>query len=540
MTENQNNDARVINKDAIEVIAENKKADKKKPVGDANNDFIENTKQAKPIDFEENLLEKYKNYKIIDIQEFKKFLTEAKDFLFGITLEKSNYIEENEKDISKQISRPIKFGLISVAVALGFFGVWSGLAPLDSASIAEGFIILSENRKKIQHLEGGIVDQILVKDGDQVKKGQPLIVFNQFRSKADLEQVLWQLRHAIIVDKRLVGSLNLISHYQNKNQSHDSSLEQAPEVEFSFDSKYIDQSDQKVATLINAQKNAYNSYKAFIENQIKSSTAQLNQIQSEIKSTQENIRTLEKEYAKKKELYEKQLETSERFSHTKMQLQEQRGRLASLEHKIAEASAKEAQFMDDQNVRLSEEYKRNHGELIQMEARYLQTKDTHERSVVNAPYAGVVTNLQVHTVGAAIQQTQMLLEIIPQDDTLVIEAYIPAHEVESIQVGSIARIQLNAYKARLVPRIEGKVIYVSADKFDKEVGMMPGQPRFMPVGYYKARIEVSPEELDKVNTQIKLLPGMPVTVFIVKGVRSFAEYLYSPIKDSFHKAFKEP
>lgn len=223
-----------------------------------------------------------------------------------------------------------------------------------------------------------------------------------------------------------------------------------------------------------------------------------------------------------------------------MQLQEQRGRLASLEHKIAEASAKEAQFMDDQNVRLSEEYKRNHGELIQMEARYLQTKDTHERSVVNAPYAGVVTNLQVHTVGAAIQQTQMLLEIIPQDDTLVIEAYIPAHEVESIQVGSIARIQLNAYKARLVPRIEGKVIYVSADKFDKEVGMMPGQPRFMPVGYYKARIEVSPEELDKVNTQIKLLPGMPVTVFIVKGVRSFAEYLYSPIKDSFHKAFKEP
>jgi multidrug efflux pump subunit AcrA (membrane-fusion protein) len=151
--------------------------------------------------------------------------------------------------------------------------------------------------------------------------------------------------------------------------------------------------------------------------------------------------------------------------------------------------------------------------------------------------------LQVHTVGSAVQPAQYpILEIIPQDDKLVIEAFIPAAEIESIQVGSIARIQLNAYKARLVPRIEGKVTYIAADKLDKETGgmMAPGMPKFAPVGYYKARIEVSQEELDKVNTEIKLLPGMPVTVFIIKGVRTFAGYLYSPIKDSFHKAFKEP
>ena len=149
----------------------------------------------------------------------------------------------------------------------------------------------------------------------------------------------------------------------------------------------------------------------------------------------------------------------------------------------------------------------------------------------------------MHTIGSAIRQNDKpLLEIIPQDDNLVIEAFIPSNEIDSISVGGIARIQLNAYKARLVPRIEGNVIYISADKFDKDSpGMMaPGQPKLAPVGFYKAKIEVTPEELAKVNTDINLYPGMPVTVFIVKGTRSFAEYLYSPIKDSFHKAFKEP
>ena len=134
------------------------------------------------------------------------------------------------------------------------------------------------------------------------------------------------------------------------------------------------------------------------------------------------------------------------------------------------------------------------------------------------------------------------MEIIPQDDNLIIEAFIPSNEIESIHINSMVNIQLNAYKARLVPRIKGKVIYISADRFEKEIhgAVAPGQPRFAPAGFYKARIEVAPEELDRVNTEIKLYPGMPVTAFIVKGTRSLAGYLYSPIRDSFHKAFKEP
>ena len=146
-----------------------------------------------------------------------------------------------------------------------------------------------------------------------------------------------------------------------------------------------------------------------------------------------------------------------------------------------------------------------------------------------APNSGIITGLNVHTAGSILRQDgRPVLEIIPQDDNLVIEAYIPSQEIDSINVGSEAKIQLNAYKARLVPRIVGKVFYISADKYDQQSGGMiaPGQYKLTPVGYYKTKIAITSEELAKVNTDIKLYPGMPVTVFLVKGTRSFAQYLY--------------
>ena len=546
MTKNTNDETKVIHNDDVEVITEDKEAKEK-----VKTDLVSKEQKLPAVDdLEENLVEKYKNYKILDTKAFKEFLLQTKDFLFGITLEKSKYVEINEKEISKQIKTPIKFGLVAVAVALGFFGIWSGFAPLDSASIAEGFIKLSANRKAIQHYEGGIIEKILVKDGDEVKKGQKLVILNEARTKSDLERILWQLRYDIVVDQRLIKSMELISSYQNGN---DKNLE---DITIDFDNKYIDKSDPKVMALIKAQENAFNSYKTFIESNMKTFDAQIEQTKAEIKSLEErilsdkeNMATLEKEYERKKKLHEKKLETDERLSQTKMDLQRHKGqvleyeaRLAASHHQIAGIKAKQANFIDEQNVKLAYEHKQNHTDLLTMEAQYIQTKNAHERTVITAPNDGIVSDLRVHTVGGTVPSGGQgdhakLMDIIPQDDHLIIEAFVPSHEIDSIHVDSPVKIQLNAYKARLVPRIEGKVIYISADKFDKEV---PGNPRLAPVGYYKARIEVTPEELDKINTKVKLFPGMPVSVFIVKGTRSFAGYLYSPIKDSFHRAFKEP
>ena len=545
MTKKTSDKTKVVHKDDIEVISKEKEITEEVkivPVKKHQSSIVD--------DLEENLVEKYKDYKILDFKAFKKFLLETKDFLFGITLEKSKYVEVNEKEISKQIKTPIKFGLVAIAVAVGFFGIWSGFAPLDSSSIAEGFVKLSANRKTIQHHEGGIVDKILVKDGDEVKKGQVLVILNEAKTKSDLERTLWQLRYDIIVDRRLTKSLELLSNYHNGS---DKNIE---DIMVGFESKYVDKSESKVLSLIKAQQNAFNSYKAFVESSMKTFSTQLEQIKAEIRSVEERIsshkesmNTLEKEYERKQKLYEKKLETADKLNDVKIRLQTYKGqiledeaKLAGLQHKMVEAETKKINFIDERNIQLAQEHKQNHIDLLAMEAQYIQTKNAHERVIITAPNAGIITDLKVHTIGGTVRPSEPLMEIIPQDDNLIIEAFIPSNEIESIHINSMVNIQLNAYKARLVPRIKGKVIYISADRFEKEIhgAVAPGQPRFAPAGFYKARIEVAPEELDRVNTEIKLYPGMPVTAFIVKGTRSLAGYLYSPIRDSFHKAFKEP
>lgn len=500
-------------------------------------------------EFEEDLKEQYKDYKLIDFKAFGQFLKEVKTFLFGITLEKSHYVEKNEKEIRKQISFPIKFGLMSILITLGFFGVWSSFAPLDSASIAEGFVMVSDHRKQIQHFEGGIVEKIYVKDGDTVEKGQVLLTLNESKTKSELEKTLWQLRYALAVEARLTESIKFITLV------HSDDMEKASNMELFFDNEYLESDDEKIQALKTAQKNSFNMLKAYILGSMNTYDAQEQEFNSEIlstneriKSQKENIKTLEIEYKKKQKLLEKKLDISHSVAQVKIELQRYKGEILELEakmsgykHKIAEVKSRKINFVDERNVNLSEEYKRNHTELLNYEAQYIQVKDSHERSVIKAPYAGVITDLKVHTVGGSVRHADVIMEIIPQDGDLIIEAFIPSHEIESISIGSNVRIQLNAYKARLVPRIEGTVTYISADKFDQQAGPgQPGQQKFAPVGYYKAKITVSPEELEKVNTIIKLYPGMPVTAFIVKGTRSFAEYLYSPIKDSFHRAFKEP
>jgi len=473
-----------------------------------------------------------------------------KNFLFSMTLEKSGYVEYNKRDLSKQIRTPIRFGLLISFISLFLFGVWSIFAPLDSATIAEGHVILSDYRKQIFHLEGGIVEKILVKDGDYVEKGQKLIILNDARTKSDLEKVLWQLRYSIIIDERLLKSLKLISYYQ-KNYA----LNKEFYTDVNFDRKYIDTNDDKIVELINAQKYAFNSYKLFIDSSIKTYKSSINQKKAEIRSVQErikthrqNVLTLDKEYKKRKNLYDQKLETSERLSQVKLELQKSRGqvledeaKLAGQTHEVSGIISRMANFLDEQTVRLSEDYKRNHTELLTLQAYYIQAKDAHDRTIVSAPNSGIVNALSVHTVKSAIRHDKPLLEIIPQDDNLIIEASVSLNEIDSIILGNKVRVQLNAYKTRLVPRIEGKIIYISADKFDKEThGMMvPNTSRLASSGFYKVKIEITPEELAKINMDIKLYPGMPVTVFIVKGTRTFAQYLYSPIIDSFHKAFKE-
>ena len=473
-----------------------------------------------------------KEYKILDMDAFKKFLVEVKDFLFATSLEKSGYLETCEKELNKQVWNPVKFGFIVILMTIGFFAVWGGLAPLDSASMAPGYVVLSKSRKIIQHLEGGVIEKILVKDGDYVEKGQPLLILNSTRAKANLNATLWRLRYAVAVEKRLTA-------------------QEMGEDKIDFQSKYLDLEDPDVKKLIDSQAKLFETRKELLSSRVNSINAQIDQAYNEIKGYEKRyesetlkLNTARENYENALKLYNKNLDVKSRLNEYKIRLHDSEGmvsdiksKIASLKHTIARAEAERATIQDEYKVETSREYRENHEKLLQYEEGYQEAQDTYKRTIITAPRSGIVTGLVYHTVGGVIPPNSgggKIMEIIPQDDKLIIQAEVKSQDIESIKVGNKAKIQLGAYKSRLVPRIEGTVIYVAPDLNIDQQQRNPNQPPG-----YTVKIEIKKSTLAKVNADITLYPGMPATVFVVKGTRTFLEYLISPILDSFHKAFKE-
>ena len=453
--------------------------------------------------------------------------------------------QEDNINLENHILPPIRVGLISVVITIGIFVIWTCTAPLDNAIVAEGSIRLNNHKKEIQHYEGGVVNQILIKDGDKVIKGQNLIVLNNSKTRSEVKRLLWQLRVHYLNNKRLYKNLALLAYLKHNYNKGYNTLTIKP------NSHYLDFDHHKIIMLYQQQMNMFDSYKSYILTSITSYTSKIKQIRAEIVSLSEkiisvenNCKILQEEYNRRENLFNNQLDRQDILVDIKGRLELYKGESLSLKARLAAARYELLQgktilcnFIDKENIQNNEELKRNKIELHIFEEQYLSALDAYKRTYITAPTDGLVTALNVHTIGSSIRSNDTLLDIIPQDDSMIIESYILAKDLNNICVGSKSMLQLNAYQSKIVPRIQGKIIYISADKFDKHA--MQGQSSLMPVGFYKIKIEILPEEIAKVNSNIELYLGMPVSVFIIKGERTFGQYLYSPIINSFHRSFKE-
>lgn len=490
-------------------------------------------------------IKKYNN-KQVTINKIKELYTGLKAFFLGTNLENSGYTEKNEKQLSKQISTPITVGLLAIMFTICIFIVWAGVAPLDNAATAEGYIKLNNNKKIVQHYEGGIVENILVKDGNTVKQGETLVTLNKSKVNTELLKTLWEINYGSLVEQRIEQLLNLIKKirdHQNINLYNANLLIDSKKL---IDLHKLNQIE--LNKLFITQKELFDTFRKSISSKIAVHISQLAQIESEIEAYKHKINSYYKlhkiskqEIQRRKKLYENRLETidniareEKEFLNIELSILEIKTKLRSFNSKKLEITSIFANFLDQENIKLSDEYKRNKRELLHYKSSYIQVKDLYQRSTIKAPCSGIINDMQVHTVGGIIPHNFKIMEIIPQNDALVIEAFIKANDIDNIQPNTKVKIQLSAFKTRTTPRILGKVLSVSADRFNKE-----GYNNIVPVGYYKVKIDIPNEEIQKINSEIKLVPGMPVVVFIVKGTRTFAQYLYSPIKDSFHRAFKE-
>jgi HlyD family type I secretion membrane fusion protein len=420
---------------------------------------------------------------------------------------------------------PIRMGMYAFLFVFVFLLGWGALAPIDSAAIATGSVVLDANRKTIQHLEGGIIAEILVREGDTVEKGQPLLRLSETNARARQEILTNQRRAAIANEARLVAE-----------RDGKDFIEFPKEL-------LVNQDNPDTKELLEGQVQLFDSRRKAVTGQVNIIAQRVNQLKDEIdglkaqeRGTSEQMALIEEEVKTVAKLVEKGQGLKPRLLALKREASSLKGKrgeylslIARAEQSIGENKLQSFNVKNESQREVVDSLRQLQEKVADVTERLRASQDILERIIIAAPQAGVVTDLRFHTIGGVIPPGQKILDIIPQDDKLVVEAQVDPRDIDIVHPGLSARVRLSAYKVRFVPPLQGIVHHVSPDKFiDQATGR----------SFYVARILVDQRQLEELEN-VELYPGMPADVLIVTGERTFLSYLFDPITGSFNKAFRE-
>lgn len=425
------------------------------------------------------------------------------------------------------IVRPtLLVGMWLVLIIFGVFGVWASLAPIKSAAITTGQVVLDSNRKTIQHLEGGIIAEIYVREGDMVKEGDPLVRLDGTASKARLDLYTAQSIAARALEARLLAE-----------------RDGKPTVEFPKDLVEQKESNPVVKDNLDSQRRLFKTRRKNLEGGLAVLQQKSEQYKQEIEglksqqvSATQQIKLLDEEIVGVKKLYDQGNALKARLlalQRNRSALDGQRGQYISEISKVQQAIAEtEISMINAKNDFLNKvvsDLKDAQEQVANLEEQIRASADTATRTMITAPIGGQVTGLKVHTIGGVIAPHEAIMDIVPQDDKLIVESKVRIEDIDVVRPDLKAEVRLSAYRSRYVPLLKGKVVYVSGDRFTDERSGMP---------YYTARIEIDLDELKDLD-DVKLYPGMPAEAMIVTGARSFLSYLLNPIQMSMNRAFRE-
>jgi HlyD family secretion protein len=432
---------------------------------------------------------------------------------------------QDPNDINHQTRRSFVFGIWVLFITFGIFGAWSALAPIDSAAVARGIIVVDSSKKTIQHLEGGIIQEILIREGDEVKAGQALIRLSETSAKTRNDSLDAQLTSLIALEQRLIAERD------HKNLVLPKGLEDRAR-ENSKIQELIDTQKQLYETrsqTLQGKLNVLGQRRAQLEDEIRGLSAQESAVKSQLGLIAEETNIV-RQLLKTGDANKPRLLSLQR---REQELKGQQGQLiasiAKAKQAITEAELQVANTRNDFLNDVVKELQQIQINLADIQEKSKASRDILDRVVISAPLDGRVNNLAFHTIGGVISPGTPIMEIIPTHDKLVVEAYVAPTDIDVVHQGLTARVLLTAYKSRNIPYIYGKVISVAADRsVDKNTGQ----------AYYSARVEVDKDALSTIRN-VELYPGMPADILIVTGSRSFLSYLLAPLTDSMRHAFRD-
>jgi HlyD family type I secretion membrane fusion protein len=418
----------------------------------------------------------------------------------------------------------VRLGLLIIALAFGGLLLWSFLAPIAKGIVAPGMIVVDSNRKVIQHLEGGIVSEILVRDGDHVKAGQVLLRLDQVTPQAQRDVLYGQFLTAKAQEARFaaerLGSKAITFPAELQGEGVDGrnvSIRASEEEVFRSRREALDGQlsiyKQRIGQLEEQMKG--------MEAQVEANTRQIDLIDSELEGLQQ---LFEKGYASKTRLLQLQRERAE--------LDGDRGNYVA-EIARSRVGIGEAQLQILQIHRAFEEdvakgMQEAKARIFDLQDRLTSANDVLYRREVRAPGDGIILNSRVHTVGGVVRAGDGLMELVPAKDELIVETHISPIDIDVVTVGMQAEVRFSSLAQRNMPTLMGEVITVAADVTIEQNGAR----------YYVARVRVPEIEMEKLDGQ-KLVPGMPADAMIKAGEHSIIDYLLMPLADGFFRAFKE-
>lgn len=425
------------------------------------------------------------------------------------------------------IQRYLVVGIIITILVTFGIGGWASTTELSGAVIGQGAIVVDSSVKKVQHPTGGVVSELRVRDGDQVKAGDILVRLDETQTLANATIITKSYDELLARQARLEAERDGAEH-------------------MTFPSVLLDRAKDiksEAARAIAAERSLFNLRRLAREGQkaqLKERSAQLRDeimgYTGQVEAKKKEVDFIHKELEGVRELWQKNLVPITRLTALERdtaRLEGERSQLAGMiaqaKGKISEIELQAIQIDQDLRTEVGKDLIEARAKISELSERKIAAVDQLNRIDIRAPQNGRVHQLAVHTVGGVISPGEQIMLIVPDNDALAVEVKIPPRDIEQVYVGQSAFMRFTALNQRTTPEIEGDVVLVSADLTqDQRTGM----------SYYTVRVSLKPDQVARL-AGAKLVPGMPVDVFIQTLGRTALAYLIEPLKEQAERAFKE-
>jgi HlyD family secretion protein len=417
-----------------------------------------------------------------------------------------------------------------MATALTLFVIigltaWASLAPLSSAVVASGFVRVEGHRKQVQHYDGGIIKTILVNDGDQISQGDTLIVLDDVDIKNQLQAKLVEYLQLRLLEQRLDAQRQQIKEiaYQPKL------IQLAKELD-------VPALLQQNQSLLEQNYHVLAEKEQLIDSQISQHKTYIRNKNNELKSLREKYKLMKQQTDAIDALAKKQFISNHKLLALQQDLTDLQSQIETVKSTIVQTNEKVYELTLSLNHLQSTQHQKSQQERLSIHAQVAAIKkdiqllkERLSRVNIIAPISGRITQLKKHTINGIVTAGAVLMEIVPSDERLIIEAHIQPKDIESISNNQQANVRLTAYNARRTPTLKAVITQTSADRLSYQQG---GH-------YYAVTLHIEDKRLEQENSGLNLYPGMPAEVIIPTGKRSLADYLINTILNSTDTAMRE-